>query len=367
MPTALIPTGIRKKSQSRAFKLTKKDLLTVTEHAPDVICRFDTSFRLLYVNPAIEVATGIPPHAFKNKTTRELGMPEEHSLHWEKHISQVVTTGERTTMEFPFLTPAHGLRFFQAVLVPEFTNDGVVETVLTISRDITEKKELERKKAETVSLVSHELKTPITSLKVSAQVLQKKFAKDGDNDTAAQLAKMNQQIDKLTNIIGDLTDTTRIEQGSIKLSKAALDFNELVNELVEEVQKTTVFHKIYIKGSVKRRVVGDRFRIGQVITNLLSNAIRYSPDEADIIISLQENQKQITCSVQDFGMGIPYTEQAKIFERFYRVKNIEQSIYMGLGLGLYIASEIIKLHKGKIWVKSTPKKGSTFSFRLPVG
>lgn len=126
--------------KTKAFKLSKKDLLTVTEHAPDVICRFDKSFRLLYVNPAIEIATGIPPHVFKDKTTRELGMPEEHSLHWEKHISYVLETGEKTTMEFPFLTPLKGLRFFHAVLVPEYSNDGVVETVLTVSRDITEKK-----------------------------------------------------------------------------------------------------------------------------------------------------------------------------------------------------------------------------------
>lgn len=355
----------KRKQKSKDFNLSKKDLLSVTEHAPDVICRFDRSYRLLYVNPAIEVATGIPTNVFLNKTTRELGMPDEHSAHWEKHISAVVSTGQQTTMEFPFLTPK-GLKFFHAVLVPEFTNDGIVETVLSISRDITERKELDRKKEETVSFVTHELKTPVTSLKISAQVLQKKFIKDGNNSVAEQLARMDKQIDKLTNIISDLMDTTRIESGKMKFQQQSFDINELIQETAEEVQKTSSFHKIEIQGKAKKPVYGDKFRIGQVLTNLLSNAIRYSPDESKIIVAVIPGEKYVTCSVKDFGIGVPEDQHERIFERFYRVENLEEAIHIGLGLGLYIASEIIKQHKGKIWIKSKPGEGSTFFFTLPT-
>lgn len=359
----------RKKTRKRksiAAQLSKKDLVSVTEHAPDVICRFDKGFKLLYVNPAIEVATGIPQQAFINKTTRELGMPEEHSAHWEKHIAQVVQTGQQTTMEFPFMTPKAGLKFFQAVLVPEFTDDGIVETVLTISRDITEKKELERKKEEAVSFVSHELKTPVTSLKISAQMLQRKFIKEGDSNSAAQLERMNKQIDKLTNIIGDLMDTTRIEQGTMKLHKQSFDFNELLQETVVDVQQTDDGHNIVILGKASQLLHADKFRIGQVLINLLSNAIRYSPDEEKIVVNVSTDKNTLVCSVKDLGIGIPSEQQMKIFDRFYRVQDVEQGIYLGLGLGLFIAAEIVKLHDGKIWVESKIGKGSTFIFTLPL-
>ncbi len=355
-----------RKLRSKPVKLSKKDIFAVTEHAPDIICRFDRECRLLYVNPAIELATGIPTHAFINKTTRELGMPEEHSANWEDKISFVVSTGEQTTLEFPFLTPANGLRFFHTVLVPEFTSDGVVDTILTVSRDITEKKELDKKKEETVSIVSHELKTPVTSLKLTTQVLKKKFDREGNDNITRQLEIMDKQIDKLTNIIGNLMDTTRIEKGSIGLKNEKFNFNDLIKEIVDDVQKTAKSHKIFIKGESRKAAIGDKFRIGQVITNLLTNAIRYSPGGEKIIVTISSDKDSITCGVQDFGIGIAKDQQKRIFERFYRVKDIDQAFYMGLGLGLYISSEIVKQHKGKIWVKSKPNVGSTFFFTLPV-
>lgn len=355
----------QRKYKSGALKLSKKDLLTVTEHAPDVICRFDKNCRLLYVNPAIEVATGIPVNSFINKTTRELGMPEEHSTNWEEKISFVVRTGEQTTLEFPFLTP-NGLRFFHTVLVPEFTEEGGIESILTVSRDITEKKKRDKEKEETVGFVSHELRTPVTSLKLTTQMLQQKLAKVSDKRITEHLARMNQQLDKMTNIISDLLDTTRIEHGSMKLQKKRFNFNELVKETVEDIQKTAPSHNIVIKGEAKIPAYGDRNRVAQVLTNLICNAIRYSPINSEIIVAVSSDSKNIICRVRDFGIGIPDEQQKKIFERFYRVKDIKHDEHMGLGLGLFISNEIIKLHNGMIWVKSESTKGSTFSFTLPA-
>ncbi len=352
------------KYKSSAFKLSKKDLLAVAENAPDVICRFDKKFRLLFVNPAIELATGVPPKAFINKTTRQLGMPEEHSAIWEEQISRVVSTGAQVSHEFPFLTPS-GLRFFQTILVPEFSG-GVVRTVLTVSRDITEKKELERRKEETFCFVGHELKTPVTSLKLVTQILQRKMVRVGNRLMAEDLARMDKQIDKMTNIISDLLDTTRLEHGSLKLQKEEFDFDELVKEVVEEIRKSSPSHKIKIVGKTRKSVSADRLRIAQVLTNLMSNAIRYCSDKSQIIVSVSSDLKVVTCSVQDFGIGIPAGQKKRIFERFYRVKEHEQKFQSGLGLGLYISSGIIKGHGGKIWVKSKIGAGSTFFFTLPL-
>lgn len=352
------------KSYTNDHTPPKKVLITVTDHAPDVICRFDRKYRLLYVNPAIEKTTGIPKHMFLHKTTRELGMPEEHSRDWEQGVSYVFKTGEQTAIEFPFLTPK-GIRHFHSKLVPEHNDAGEIETVLSISRDITELKEQDKHKEEVVGFVSHELKTPLTTLKIFAQMLQQKFTKSGDTHTAEHLAKMDTQINKLTNIIGDLTEATRIENNTMKMQMQRFDFHTLVKELTEDIQKTSLGHTIRLDMKGDSMVRGDKFRIGQVVTNLLTNAIKYSPNGSDIFVSVYTTPKTIICKVKDHGIGISKPKQKKIFERFFRVQDSQSKENLGLGLGLFIASEIMKMHKGKIQVASTPGKGSTFSISLP--
>jgi len=352
-----------KKSNPFQVKPSKKDLLRVTEYAPDVICRFDKTFRLLYVNPAIEKVTGIPMHKFINKTTREIGMPDEHSMMWEEQIKFVFSSGKQTTLEFPMLSPS-GLRQFHSLLVPEFTSSGVIETVLSISRDVTE---IKAQSKEVVGFVSHELKTPVTVLKLFAQMLQQKFIKTGDMNMAGRLAEMDMQIDKLTNIIGDLAEATRIENHALKFQKEEFNFNVFLKEVVSDIQKITKMHKIKMKGKVKKNITADRLRIGQVLTNLLSNAIKYSHRSSEILVKVSSDNKKVTCCVEDRGIGIPKEKQQKIFERFYRINDSQHKSSLGLGLGLYISSEIIKKHGGKIWVESKEGKGSKFYFTLPIG
>ncbi|MEO7394431.1 MAG: HAMP domain-containing sensor histidine kinase, partial [Chitinophagaceae bacterium] len=185
---------------------------------------------------------------------------------------------------------------------------------------------------------------------------------------AGMLARMDKQTDKLTRLITDLLDATKAHAGQMHLhyDKESFDFNELVKEVSDEMQGTTQTHTIerHLTGAVT--VVGDRNRIGQVITNLITNAIKYSPGASRIIISTTHEDSKIKCSVQDFGIGIPASEQPKLFTRFFRVVNAETSTYPGLGLGLYISNEIIKRHSGFIEYKGEEGKGSTFSFSLPA-
>lgn len=235
-----------------------------------------------------------------------------------------------------------------------------------MQKELMLRKKLERQKDEFVGIASHELKTPVTSLKAFAQVLQNRFAKAGDERSALLLRKMDAQINKLNNLIQDLLDISKIEAGMLEFHNGYFHFDELIDEVIEEIQRTTDKHTIKRKGRAKKIIYGDRERIGQVITNFLTNAIKYSPhaDTIDIIVS--SDSKEVVLCVQDYGVGIPTESLSYIFDRFYRVPAKTHESVPGMGIGLYVSSEFIKRQGGTIWAESEVGKGSRFCFRLPV-
>ena len=227
-------------------------------------------------------------------------------------------------------------------------------------------KELEKRRNEFISVVVHELKTPLTSLKGYAQLLHKKNLKAGDEQSAHLAERMNSQVDKLTNLINDLLDTTRITNSQLSLHQELFQFDTLVGEIVPELQLTTEHQTIYREGESRQTAWGDRMRIGQVITNLLTNAIKYAAEAERILVKTTVSNETITFCVQDFGPGIPKELQEKVFAPFYRVEKGGYTSASGLGLGLHIASEIIRQHKGSLWVESEEGNGATFCFTLPI-
>jgi len=216
---------------------------------------------------------------------------------------------------------------------------------------------------EFISIASHELKTPVTSLKMYVQVTKKQIeAKGGDGKN---LEKMDNQVDKLTHLIQDLLNVSRFQAGMLDYNDDLFDLDALVDEVVDNIQPTTPKHLIKIDGILKKKVWGDKDRIGQVITNLLTNAVKYSPNADKVLITLTPELNFATVTVQDFGIGIDKQHLNKLFERFYRVNDMEEKTFPGLGLGLYISNEIIKRYGGKMKVVSQKGKGSQFSFTLP--
>ena len=259
------------------------------------------------------------------------------------------------------------------VFQPYRDSNGKVEGIISYASDITSLvnkrkhiEELSRQKDEFISVASHELKTSVTSIKGYTQVLQARFSQEGNTKAVDLLSRMDLQINKLTHLISDLLDATKIEGGKLHYHEAFFDFNELVVEITEEMQQVSQKAKIIIKLALTTKIYGDRNRIGQVITNLISNAIKYSPDNGEIILTTFKAKNTIRLCVQDFGIGILKEKQDKVFDRFYRVSGNKESTFPGMGLGLFISSEIIKRHNGKITLKSTKGKGSTFCFTLPV-
>lgn len=235
-----------------------------------------------------------------------------------------------------------------------------------VQNDIQQRIEADKKKDEFISIASHELKTPVTSLKGYTQILQMIFEQENHGKAYDLLGKMNKQIDKLTRLIVDLLDVTKIDNGEMLFDLEEFDFNELAKENAEEMQRTTKKHRITMQLSEAALIKGDRNRISQVLTNFISNAIKYSPHANEIIITSSVAGNTLTLCVRDFGIGIPKEKQSKIFKRFYRVSGSANYTFPGLGLGLYISSQIIKRHAGHIYFESVEGEGSAFYFQLPA-
>jgi PAS domain S-box-containing protein len=251
---------------------------------------------------------------------------------------------------------------------PVLDESGEATMVITITHDITERMRVERRKDEFISMTSHELKTPVTSLKGFTHVLQRRLAEQGDEQGLHYLARMDAQLNKLTTLISDLLDISRIQSGKLALRTEPFDLDALIDETVENVQAATPTHQLLIEGRTGAQVFGDKERLGQVIINLLTNAIKYSPRAEKVLVRLfrDGNPEQAIVSVQDFGIGIDKTHHEKIFERFYQVTDPDERTYPGLGIGLYISSEIVARHHGRLWVESSKGEGATFFVALPL-
>jgi len=232
--------------------------------------------------------------------------------------------------------------------------------------DITGRKTLEQQKNEFIEMVSHELKTPATGIKAYGQLLQDRFLHNDPETNLRLIAKQNKLTNRLINLLNRLLDSTRVVDGSLKPHLEKADINVLIREYVDDLQSLTQNHQLNFRAAEKQIVLVDKEQIGQVLTNLISNAIKYSPEGGDInITSETTNDGQCMVSIADTGIGIDDSEKKKIFERFFRKNNDSTRSSTGVGLGLYICDAIIRQHGGEIGVKSQAGKGSVFYFLLP--
>jgi PAS domain S-box-containing protein len=251
--------------------------------------------------------------------------------------------------------------------VPCIGADGTFEGYIGSGMDITGMKEHEQIKNDFIGMASHELKTPITSIKAYIQLLLTIYKnKTNDDFLMKSLNTVNKQINKLTRLITDLLDVSKMETGRLSLNCEPFILNDLLKEIVEEVQHTATQHDIVLVTPPKVNIHADRDRIGQVITNFLTNAIKYSPESDRVEVHLSVNNNEARIAVHDYGIGISPDEQSKIFNRFYRVEGRNEQTFSGFGIGLYVAAEIVKRHNGNVWVESQKDKGSTFYFTIPL-
>jgi two-component system CheB/CheR fusion protein len=266
------------------------------------------------------------------------------------------------------LTAGSGPRWIRLYGKLFYQGNGQPDRAAGIIVDITEQKSIEKQKDEFISVASHELKTPVTSIRAYADILLENFKEAGDKDSAGLLEKLKGQTDRLTTLIRDLLDVTRITEGHVQLKKTNFDLNQLILATVEEMQRMSLSHRLVPELQTDELpFFGDRDRMAQVLTNLVSNAVKYSPDSTAVIISSSVNGQWLSISVKDAGIGLSKESQERAFERFYRSSDPKLRSYPGMGLGLYISAEIIRQHGGEIAVISEEGKGALFTVRLPAG
>ena len=253
--------------------------------------------------------------------------------------------------------------WFNSVLKHE---NGKVKTIMSLVQDITDQKQMEKQKDNFFLVASHELKTPVTTIKAYGQLAEELLEQKEDNETLEIIKRMGEQINRLTGLIEALLDVTKIQNGQLVYDEAFYDFNELVQEVIDDMQKTSYTHGIKNNAGPATTVFGDRNKLCQVITNLISNAIKYSPESDQVIISTRTHGNGVELAVRDFGIGIPAEDVQNVFKQFYRVSGESRSTFPGMGIGLYICSDVITRHGGKIWVESAIGKGSTFYAWIPA-
>jgi PAS domain S-box-containing protein len=275
--------------------------------------------------------------------------------------------GLEATREFTVSDPAH--RVMKSRTNPVFGSGGDYLGCVVSLRDVTAERETDRMKNEFVSTVSHELRTPLTSIKGYVDLILDGEAGEITDVQREFLTIVQQNNDRLVELINDLLDISRIESGRIHLTIQPLDVAELIAGAVGTFQAAVDQTDLELGVDLPKglpKAVGDRDRVGQVLINLVSNAIKYSPGGGTITLGVERSGKELVVSVADTGIGIPREDQEKIFTKFYRVDSSLTRQISGTGLGLPICKTIINLLGGRIWVESKVGKGSKFSFTLPV-
>ncbi|WP_426671512.1 ATP-binding protein [Mucilaginibacter sp. McL0603] len=262
--------------------------------------------------------------------------------------------------------PDNSLHWIRTKGTVLFNKDKEPIRMLGTIVDITESKRDEIRKSDFIAMASHELKTPLTSLKAYLQLLESKLNGLSDPFIKTAVVKCGNQVNKMTALIHSFLDISKLEPGKLQLKREIFNINKLINDIINESRILSNTHVLIFDNPDELSVNADREKIGQVIGNFISNAIKYSAKGSEVFLHCEVLENDILVSVKDEGIGIRLKDREKVFQRFYRAEDEDMRNVTGFGIGLYLSSEIIQRHKGEIWVKSEEGKGSTFYFSLPL-
>jgi len=348
--------------RTKDLLLSREYFKFLADNIPVIIWTTDAEGKLDYVNRRWCEYTGYDIEESKTRQA-ELVHPadlENSTATWRNAIKYK----KKYEQEYRFKRSVDGsFRWHYAQAIPFKDETGKVTAWLGTSIDIDDQKKELEKKDEFISVASHELRTPLTSLKGYLQLME--FQENLPDTARSYISKANLSLTKLQRLVEELLDVSKITAGKLEFSRHKFNLTELVNQCVEN--SGIMYPMFSIKKEFQPNIIvmGNEERIEQVFMNLINNAVKYSPENKNIIVSIESDGSLATVSVTDFGVGMSKQDQKFVFERFYRV-NGNDVLTPGLGMGLYIASEIIKEHKGEIKVKSKPNEGCVFTFSLPL-
>jgi PAS domain S-box-containing protein len=353
------------KNHQQKLEEREQKFRLLADSMPQLVWTGDAKGNLNYFNRAVYDYSGFSSKDIEEEGWLQIVHPDDREANL-KTWSNAVNTGTDFIFEHRFKKYDGTYRWQLSRAIPQKDAAGKIQMWVGSSTDIQEMKEQDQQKDFFISMASHELKTPITSIKGYVQILQSSYAKSEDGFLKNSLKVIDKQILTLTSLISDLLDVSKIKSGSLVLNKEHFEITDLVEEVVGEIKHINPDFSISFSRHCKATVFADKGRIGQVLINLLNNAVKYSPKSRRVTVENFTNENAVIVSVEDSGIGISKTDQEKIFERFYRVEGKNETTFPGFGIGLYIASEIIKRHDGEIGVTSEPDKGSVFFFSIPL-
>lgn len=357
--TNLLSAAIQRKSLDESEKRSQEQYKTLMEQASDAILLLDPHENIIQVNKRACQIFGYSQKEFTQLNAYDIVCPEDiesSTLKFDEIRKGKTVLSERRICK----------RDGTFILVEISSKVVDKDKILSIMRDITERKQGEVQREVLSGIVSHEIKNVLMNITGFTYILKKHFQKTKDIKSMEYFSKLEVQLSKLSKIVIDMLDLTRIRSGRMEFRDARFKYGEVLNEVIETFQQGAR-HAIVVKGSTDKVLYGDKNRVAQVLNNLLSNAIKYSPSAKKVIVTITEDSKSVTVSVRDFGIGIPADGKDKVFELFYRGSNTQKQLNIfGIGLGLYISDIIARHHSGKIWVESVEGKGSTFYFSLPL-
>jgi two-component system, chemotaxis family, CheB/CheR fusion protein len=355
-----------RKNAIKALEESEKRFHTLSDNAPVMIWMTDHNNKCVFLNKTWLSFTGETIEEGLNDGWLNQIHPEDHDGFVKKY-NQAFSKREEIKIDYRLKRHDGEYLWMMSHGIPRFAGNDIFIGYIGTSVDINERIDLERQKDDFMSIASHELKTPVTSIKAYAQILQEKFRKLNDEQSNNMLTRLDFQVDKLTGLINTLLDVAKIQSGQMEYDKEEFDVKSFLEEVKQEIQMACPKHSIEIKIIRNGKIKADRLRTAQVLNNLILNAAKYSPNTDKIFIyTNRDANDNLIFTVEDFGLGISQEMQDKIFGRFFRVSEASGNRVSGLGLGLYIASQIVQQQGGKIWLESEVGIGSKFSFSLPA-
>lgn len=339
-------------------------LAAIIESSDDAIISKTLESVITSWNDSAERILGYTADEIIGQTIYKL-IPEDRRDEEPKILSRL-KSGERVEhFETKRLTKYGKLIDVSLTISPVRNKEGQIIGLSKIMRDITYKKQEEQRKNDFVAVVSHELKTPLTTIHSYVQLLLAKSQKEENDFNIKALTRTEWQTKKMTTMINDFLSVARLEEGEMSIHKKIFEFQDLASESLQDVQFLTSKHDIELVDCNGIWIEGDRDKLGQVLNNLLTNAIKYAPNGGKIILGCEKQGENVKIYIRDEGVGISLEDQKHLFKRFYRTNNEELKNVSGFGIGLYLVSEILTRHHSKIEVESNKNIGTTFYFNLP--
>jgi PAS domain S-box-containing protein len=347
----------------------KRRLDALIDNSADGVMILDHGGRIEIFNRALSELTGCPQEIAIGRPCHEVFvLYNDQRVNLCAAVCPLLDPGNRQTASVDgYIVRPDGRRVPVGITyVPLFDESGRRLNVVANVRDMTRAREAEELKSTLLSVISHELKTPVALIKGYAGTLRREDA-NWDHETLGQsLAIIEEEADRLNKLINNLLDASRIQAGGLKLRFGYLRLDLLAQKVAAEFRTQTNRHRISLDFPEELPpVMGDEERLREVLGNLLSNALKYSPQGGDIVVGGRVDAGEVRIFVSDQGIGIARPEQHKIFEHFYRVDNASTRKTQGAGLGLFLVKAVVEAHGGSVWVESEPGSGSTFSFTLP--